>query len=286
MQPNEMTVFGITFPTVVAAALMGSALTLLGVFLQNLFENWRTNKKLKHEAEEKKNERLQNAKRQIYLEAAVEVAKAAKYLHKTFHLRLPPEELESLLAGYDAAIAKVHLVGGFQTIKALDAANDTFQSQVLQLHKIRAPYLQKIELVKAVQIRMGEDLQTQQNLINRFEQVQRLNSTDPELGVLTEKFNATRIRIEQSQELRTKLEQDINEGVLVVFEKALNAARDYSAKLRLVNVAAREELALSFHDNGTEYLNFLEASAERHAKRISEFFSKPKQESPTSKPVE
>jgi hypothetical protein len=101
MQPNEITILGITLPTVIVAALMGSALTLLGVFLQNIFENIRTNKKLKHEAKEKEIERKQNAKRQIYLEAVVEVAKAAKYLHKTFDLNMPPSELEALLDGYD-----------------------------------------------------------------------------------------------------------------------------------------------------------------------------------------
>jgi hypothetical protein len=154
------------------------------------------------------------------------------------------------------------------------AANECFQTQVLQLHTVRSPYLQKIEQLKAMQIRMGEDLQTQQNLISRFEQVQRVNPQDPELAVLTEKFTFIRNRIEQAQELRKKLDQEIHEGTLVVYEKSQKAVRDYSEKLRLANVAAREELALSFSDDGSEYLNLLQASADRHAQQISEFLSK------------
>jgi hypothetical protein len=111
MQPNEMTVWGITLPVVVFAALMGSALTLLGVFLQNMFENWRTGKKLRHKAEEKEKDRKFHAKREIYLNAAEEISKAARFLFKFSEVHLSQPEHSALLAGYDAAIAKVHLVG-------------------------------------------------------------------------------------------------------------------------------------------------------------------------------
>src|ERR1035438_3295871 len=82
MQPNEMTVLGITLPTIIVAALMGSALTLLGVFLQNLFENYRNNKKLKHEAGQKNRDREMTLRRDVYLEAASEMARAARYIAK------------------------------------------------------------------------------------------------------------------------------------------------------------------------------------------------------------
>ena len=111
MQSNEITIFGVTLPTVIVAALMGSALTLLGVFLQNLFENCRTDKKLKHEAEEKEKDRKFHAKREIYLNAAEEIAKAARFLMRFSEVHLSQAEHSVLLVGYDAAIAKVHLVG-------------------------------------------------------------------------------------------------------------------------------------------------------------------------------
>src|SRR5579885_126801 len=275
--PTEIIIFGVHMPVAVfsaiAGAAVGSVITLVGVLVQNLFENARTKQRLKHEAKEREIERLQNTKRQIYLEAAVEFSKATKYLHRAFDFSFPPNEHEALLAGYDSAIAKVHLIANLETIKALQLANETFQAHVVQIYRTRRPYLQKIEQLKALQVRMNEDLQTRQNLISRFEQAQRANPNDPELALLSQKFSAVQAQIEQMQMVRENLDKEIHEGTHVVHEATQIAVQEYSQKLRLVNVAARKELALSFSDDGTEYLSLLQASADRQTALVNEFMS-------------
>lgn len=273
MQPNEITIWGITLPTVIAAALMGSALTLLGVFLQNLFENCRTDKKLQHEAEEKEKDRKFHAKREIYLNAAEEIAKAARFLMRFSEVYLSQAEHSALLVGYNAAIAKVHLVGNLKTIRALVEANECFQSQSLRLNKIRAPLQQRAEQLKAIEARLNEDFQSQKNVVSRFEQIQRANQGDPELSKLTEQYQLLQQRIAKAQEDRTTINRETYQGSLQLFGECRKAIADYSEKLRRVNVVAREELSLSFGSSNQEYLDLMQKTSDKIDSELAEFVS-------------
>lgn len=253
---------------------MAPPLTLLGVLIQNYCENARTTIKLEHEAKQKEIDRLQNAKRQIYLEAAVEVSKVLTLLHKTSNFEISQSELNDLLSGYHSANIRVHLLGNLKTIKTFEEANETFQDHYWKLCELRSPYIEKIEQLKTIQVQISEDLKMLQNLIKRFEQVQRNSPSNPELSKLTDSYNNVRDRFEASQKQRKQLVKEIHEGTIIVYKQTQQAIYDYAAKLRLVNIAARDELGLPLPDNGDEYRALLESFAEKQMQRVNGFLAK------------
>ena len=126
----------LAWPAVVWAALGGSALTLLGVFLQNVFENKRLKQRLEHDAQQRANELDQNLKRDIFSEIVEAAAQAAQALGHVAGAPLGETEkaLQDVRFG---PFWKGHLVGGMETIKALQAITEAYSNGLTDLLEAR-----------------------------------------------------------------------------------------------------------------------------------------------------
>jgi hypothetical protein len=80
-------------------------------------------------------------------------------------------------------------------------------------------------------------------------------------------------RIAKAQQERTAIAAGIYQGSLGLFSECRKATKDYSEKLRRVNLAAREELSLSFGELNQEYLDLTQKSVEKIDVEMEEFVS-------------
>lgn len=97
-------------PAVVWSAGLASLLTLLGVMASNASNTRRLIRQLNHDAEQKRNDRMATLHRDVYLQAAEEVAKAGSYLGKLSQIDPTETNLADGLSGLFAASAKVQLI--------------------------------------------------------------------------------------------------------------------------------------------------------------------------------
>jgi hypothetical protein len=273
MQPNEMTVLGITLPTIIVAALMGSALTLLGVFLQNLFENYRNNKKLKHEAGQKNRDREMTLRWDVYLEAASEMARAARYIAKFGDLNLPFAEHEAIVHNFGAALSKVHMIAGMETLAKVIEASDVFARINLELNQLRFSLLLDQKNIAFLQKSVEDDIAQQKNLVTRIGQLQTENPNHPDISALATTFQELESRIQQTRQRHSELNSRTMTSHLdlssVVFKRTLS----FAEKLIEVNVALRKELDFDLKGDEENYKNFVRQSQEQAVKEMDKFIA-------------
>jgi hypothetical protein len=273
MQPNEMTVLGITLPTIIVAALMGSALTLLGVFLQNLFENYRNNKKLKHEAGQKNRDREMTLRRDVYLEAASEMARAARYIAKFGDLNLPFAEHEAIVHNFGAALSKVHMIAGMETLAKVIEASDVFARINLELNQLRFSLLLDQKNIAFLQKSVEDDIAQQKNLVTRIGQLQTENPNHPDISALATTFQELESRIQQTRQRHSELNSRTMTSHLdlssVVFKRTLS----FAEKLIEVNVALRKELDFDLKGDEENYKKFVCQSQEQAVKEMDKFIA-------------
>lgn len=104
-------------PDVVWAAILASALTLLGVMLSNSSNTKRLLKTLAHESTEKAADRIHSLRKDIYLCAAEEMARVGNYLGKIPQIDPTKTNIADGLAGFFAASIKLQLVAESATAK-------------------------------------------------------------------------------------------------------------------------------------------------------------------------
>lgn len=104
-------------PDVVWAAILASALTLLGVMVSNRGNTKRLLKTLAHESAEKAADRIHSLRKDIYLSAAEEIAKVSNYLGKIPQIDPAKENIADGMAGFFAASMKLQLVAEPATAK-------------------------------------------------------------------------------------------------------------------------------------------------------------------------
>jgi hypothetical protein len=125
----------------VLAALIGTCGALIGVILSV----WNSRKQLRLQLEQQGREfklgREMNLRRDVYLEAAVAVARATGSLTELADVTRSSNDLARQFATDYAAIAKVHVVGAPDTIEALIAVTGELGKAQAELNARRIPLL-------------------------------------------------------------------------------------------------------------------------------------------------
>jgi hypothetical protein len=117
-----------SIPDVVWAALGGSGLTLLGVFVQ-----------LRHDAKQRNNERQMRLRRDVYLPAAEQLTATIGYVAKLPNVDLDNQGEMEPISGFMSAAAKINIIGSNETIAATNALVGKVSSVVLQLMPKKLP---------------------------------------------------------------------------------------------------------------------------------------------------
>lgn len=128
-------------PSTFWAVLVSTSITLLTVHLTNRGNTKRLERQLSHDRDLKKVERLFNAKREIYLDAAVAISLSLRSLANFANFELSHSELMKDANEKSAALAKVNLVASPETLRALAAVNRAVGNAVVELTALRRPLM-------------------------------------------------------------------------------------------------------------------------------------------------
>ena len=243
--PNEVNLWGINIPIpllTLLAALAGALITIVSVFIQNIFENRRNTQRLRHEAEQKNRDREMTLRRDVYLEAASQLAKAALYIANFGDLNLPLNEHQAIAENFGAAMSRVHMVAGMGILsKAIEASNE-FARVNLELTLLRFSLLFDKQRIATLQKLVENDIAQQQNLVTRMGQLQAANPNHPEIPALAATFQELESRIQQDRQQYQELSSKQMAGHFnlssIVFKRTLS----FAEKLIEVTIALRKEL--------------------------------------------
>ena len=117
-------------PDVVWAALMGSALTLLGVFLQLLYQGRQRNR-----------DRELSLRRDVYLPAMESLTAALDYIVKLPNTNREEQELIEGVPSLMNAVAKINIVGSDETVAQTNVLLSRYSSVVMQLMSKKMPLI-------------------------------------------------------------------------------------------------------------------------------------------------
>lgn len=274
VQPDEMTIGGMSVPTIIVAAAMGSVITLFGVFLQNLFENHRNNKKLKQDIQQKKWDREMTLRRDVFLEAAAEMTRAVGYIAKFGDLDLPFREHQTIAEDFGTSMAKVHMIAKMETItKAVDASN-VFATLNLELSQLRFSLQLDQKNLGFMQKSIEDDIAQQQNIVTRIGQLQTLDSNHSDVSALATAFQELESRIQQTRQRYSELRNKVIIGQLDLSSIVFKRTMSFSEKLIEVNVAFRKELDFDLKKDEETYRNIVHQSQQQAIVEIEKYIDK------------
>ena len=123
------------------AAIVGSCSALI----VSVVGVWNSRKQLRIQLEQQSREfktgREMTLRRDVYLEAAVAVARATNSLNELADVRAPGLELTRQYAADFATIAKVHVIGAAETVEALMRVTQPLADAQAELNSARLPVL-------------------------------------------------------------------------------------------------------------------------------------------------
>lgn len=140
-----------------SAGLIGA---LIGAFAA-LIASWIQNR---HDAKQRKQERLMNLRRDVYLEAAEAIAGAPLYLAGFANADTPVESLAPLLNSKPGWQTKLHAVANLETISAFGEADALFISTAFEMLPKRHRVDDLVRLAAAEQEKRAEITQFQDAL--------------------------------------------------------------------------------------------------------------------------
>lgn len=260
-------------PEVVWAALGGSGLTLLGVWLQNLWEGKRLRQRLQHDEAQRNRERQIQLRRDIYLEAADSAVKAQRILADIARVDRPVAELGGVVAPLDlAGLSKAHLVGQFGTIQAFQELGQSLFTEMLSLLEARAEYeeakLRSEELNdKAAQLVAHRD----QFVAGLRELANRIQLTAPQVADYVQSLAKTQQEVEATLQERVKADKTLLKHQRALVLKGLEAGLNYGRAMAVVGVAVRKELEEAADFDEQAYQRLISGSYEQAKAQWGEF---------------
>ena len=269
----QVLIFLTKIPDVVWAALLASALTLVGVMLSNRSSTNRLLKQLSHDSEEKRRDRVNSLQKKVYLNAAEEMAKANGYLGKIPQIDPTKENLGDGLSTFFAAAAKLQLVSQPETARL---ANElvTRYGEILFNLMAKASKIHKVK----TDIRIADDFyENHRAEVTRIlaEMTQLNESGQPNPN----RFSALRHSFENAQqatkyyaEERSKAYEQQNSAMREYVIALLTEVRSVGLLQVQLTAAIRNELNLT--TDLAEYESRLQTNFERIDKSMQDLLAK------------
>ena len=267
---ETISIFGMQIPVVVfttgvslISALIAAGIALLVNYMSNRQQTERLKLQLQHEAGQNNRDREMALRRDVYLEAASEMANAVRYIAKFGDINLPFAEHEAIAKNYGAALNKVHMVAGMEVLAKVIEASDTFAHINLELNQLRFSLLLDQKNIAFLQKSVEDDIAQQKNLVTRIGQLQAVNPNHPDISALATTFQELESRIQKSRqrhsELNSKTITDHFNLSSIVFKRTLS----FGEKVIEVNIALRKELEFDFKGNEDDYKILVRRSQEQ-----------------------
>jgi hypothetical protein len=281
---NIISVFGSKIPVALFVAIVGLLGTLLGAIMAAviaLVVNQKSNRQqterlkiqLQHEAEQKNRDREMTLRRDVYLEAASEMANAARYIAKFGDLNLPFATHEAIVHNYGAALSKVHLVAGMEALIKVIEASNVFSRINLELNQLRFPLLIDQKKIEFLHKSVENDIAQQQNLVTRIGQLQTANANHPEISGLATAFQELESRIQQTKQQHSELNARTATGQFALSSLVFKRTLSFAEKLIEVSIALRKELDFDLKADEENYKKIVREAQEQAVKEMDQYIA-------------
>jgi hypothetical protein len=233
-------------PEAVWAALLGSFLTLLGVFLTNRHHHALHLMQLKHESREEDRRRKFEARADVYLAAAAEMAKANQVLGNLSSIDFSKENPGDLLSGFVGAANQAVLIASDEAAEAINDYLSAFMAAFFHLLPRLSP-LHDAKTERDIQDNLYETYRSETNRI--LATMTHINETGNHDTVdwdrLNSNFEFNQAKMQEAGEARSKAWDEINRLNLEFMDDMVDQSKNMARSVLPALVAIRADLDIS-----------------------------------------
>lgn len=257
-------------PATFWAIVVGSLFTLSGVFFTNRANDRRLSLQLQNDRELRNREREMTFRKDTYAAAAEAIAVSMSALSKFSELSFPLKEISATYLEKSPALAKVNLVAGEDTIRALANFGAEFSGAFFRLTQQRMilSILQEQIAVKVALIKGFEKTRDAMIELMRHHNIEGTQDV--------RRFEAIQKNFEFEADRIATTNQEIQQMTAELFARHISFAKQCFAETINVNrllipllVAARMELELSISKE--RYAEILDQASSNLEGRLDEF---------------
>lgn len=259
-------------PDALWPALGASLLTLFGVWLQNIWESNRLEKRLSYDEAQRDRERQMQLRRDIYLEAADSAVKAQRVLSDIARVDKPVTEVTAIDPFDLAGLSKAHLVGGIETIKAFQGLGQTFIDAILRLIEYRAEYEEERLKSEELRERIAQLVAYRDHVVGLVRDVtNRIQLTATQAKEYADSLAKTQQQVEATLQERAEVLQTLQKLKRQLNLAGVQAGLDYGRAMAGATVAVRKELGETAGFDEETYERLLTTAQEGISKQWKEF---------------
>lgn len=257
-------------PATFWGVVAGSLLTLTGIHFTNRASDRRLRLQLQNDRELRDREREMAFRKDTYAAAAEAISASLSALSKFSDLGFSQKDISATYLDKSAALAKVNLVAGEDTIRALANFGTEFAGAFLRLTQQRMvlSVLQERIAAEAASLRGFEKTRDAMIELMRHHNIDGVQ--DPR------RFEAIQKNYEFEAARITTTSQELQGMIAELFAKQLPFARECFAETSRVNqlispllIAARRELELPI--NEARYAEILHGAVSKHGGQLDDF---------------
>lgn len=232
-------------PATFWGVVAGSIFSILGVWLSNRSSDKRLLKQFDHEREASAKEREMALKKDVYLAASEAIFTGISVIGNFSNFELSELEVVKASSEKSAVIAKVHVIGGFETIKTICNLSNELTSIYLTLFSERAK-LAKDKIEKDILLRSINDYSRQRD--STLEMIKQYNldgSQNPQKwAVLQKNYQFDSDFIQKAVVEHGELNKRFFQKQLAFMMRCVQFSQQASALVPPLLVSVRKELDL------------------------------------------
>lgn len=232
-------------PATFWGVVAGSIFSILGVWLTNRSSDKRLLKQLDHEREASSKEREMALKKDVYLAASEAIFTGISVIGNFSNFELNEHEIIKASAEKSSVIAKVHVIGSFQTIKAISNLSNELSSIYLNLFSERAK-IAKDKIEKDILLKSITDYSRQRD--STLEMIKQYNLDglrDPQRwNVLQNNYQFDSDFIQKAVVEHGELNKKFFQKQLAFMRRCIQFSLQASALVPPLLVSVRKELDL------------------------------------------
>jgi hypothetical protein len=257
-------------PATFWGVVFGAFFSLGGVILTNRANDRRLRAQLSHERELRKKDREMSLRKDIYLAAAEAISTGITAIGQFVNMEIPNDKLTEAYVEKSPSIAKVHVIAGEETIKALAPLLSELGAAYLQLLAKRIPLALQKNQITILERQMENFGKERDRMVELMKQLTLDGVFEPGPWENIQKiYEFEKSRVDETVKQHSALTADL-------FEKQSAYATECIAETTRLNqlvvpalVAARRELELPISEH--TYLQFFEQGSRTAEEHLREF---------------
>lgn len=261
-----------SIPSTVWAVILGSGLTLIGVFMSNLSNNQRHARQLKHDSLEKTKDRISIIRHEVYLHAAEELTKANSYLGSLAQIDITTTNIAAPLESFFVSASKLSMIADQDTARAVNELASLYGELIF---KLMAKIMPMQSIKSDIKIKNEHYNRTQSEIERILNKMKRLNESanadNQKFSVLEQSFDSQQSEAKRIAEERNQLWQKFNNLNIEYAKDLTHEIKDVSELQIPILVGIRKELELETDEE--EYRQTLISQREKITEHMEQFIS-------------